>query len=258
MLDIATGTGIWPIQFARQHPEANIIGTDLSLIQPANAPANCSFVKENSEYDDWIFPQPFDFVFMRMVFTCFDNHLTVIKKSFDNLRPGGWIEMQDLSPELICTDGSVAGSYLERWAELMYISGKAAGRDFYVAKRYKELMIEAGFVDVVEDVGPLPGKSSPVSSPSSSSSYIRPGNQPCRIAHPQPGSHIHFLGNPWPEGARYFDLGRWEMTNTIRGVRGVCFRLFREMGMPPEEIEDFVEKVKRDVTNADLHFCWPM
>lgn len=34
VLDIATGTGIWAIQFAKDHPEANVIGTDLSMIQP--------------------------------------------------------------------------------------------------------------------------------------------------------------------------------------------------------------------------------
>lgn len=34
MLDIATGTGISAIQFAKEHPESNVVGTDLSTIQP--------------------------------------------------------------------------------------------------------------------------------------------------------------------------------------------------------------------------------
>jgi tRNA G46 methylase TrmB len=34
VLDIGTGTGIWAIDFADEFPETNIIGTDLSPIQP--------------------------------------------------------------------------------------------------------------------------------------------------------------------------------------------------------------------------------
>jgi methylase of polypeptide subunit release factors len=34
VLDFATGTGIWAIEFADEYPGANVIGTDLSPIQP--------------------------------------------------------------------------------------------------------------------------------------------------------------------------------------------------------------------------------
>lgn len=34
VLDLGTGTGIWAIDFAHQHPEAEVIGIDLSPIQP--------------------------------------------------------------------------------------------------------------------------------------------------------------------------------------------------------------------------------
>lgn len=34
ILDLATGTGIWAIEFAQEYPETVVIGTDLSLIQP--------------------------------------------------------------------------------------------------------------------------------------------------------------------------------------------------------------------------------
>lgn len=160
VLDIATGTGIWAIQFARQHPESNVVGTDLSLIQPTeNAPPNVSFVKEDSEHDEWIFPVPFDYIFLRAVYTCFDDYPGIIKKSFDNLHPGGWIEFNDSAPELICTDGTSAGTALEKWAQLIVQAGALAGRDFYVAKKYKQWILDAGFVDVVEVPMPVPGKS---------------------------------------------------------------------------------------------------
>lgn len=33
VLDLGTGTGIWAIEYADQHPESTIVGTDLSPIQ---------------------------------------------------------------------------------------------------------------------------------------------------------------------------------------------------------------------------------
>lgn len=41
----------------------------------------------------------------------------------------------------------------------MDLGGAAVGRDFKVPKKYKQWLIDIGFVDVVEDVGPLPGTS---------------------------------------------------------------------------------------------------
>jgi len=48
VLDIATGTGLWAIEFGDQFPEANIIGTDLSPIQPTLVPPNVRFFIEDS------------------------------------------------------------------------------------------------------------------------------------------------------------------------------------------------------------------
>ena len=35
VLDVGTGTGIWAIEFGDEFPSAEIIGTDLSAIQPS-------------------------------------------------------------------------------------------------------------------------------------------------------------------------------------------------------------------------------
>lgn len=159
VLDIATGTGIWAIQFARLYPESNVVGTDLSLIQPSNAPNNVSFVKENSEKDDWAHTEPFDFIHMRLVLTCFDDHRVLIRKAFENLQPGGWMEVCDPDFELFSPDNTVEGTAIKRWYDLVVEGGAKAGRDIRVARKYKQMLLDVGFCDVVEDVIPMPGMS---------------------------------------------------------------------------------------------------
>jgi hypothetical protein len=48
VLDIATGTGTWAIEMGDKYPEAEIIGTDLSPIQPDFVPPNVRFFIEDS------------------------------------------------------------------------------------------------------------------------------------------------------------------------------------------------------------------
>lgn len=165
ILDIATGTGIWAIQFAKEHPYSNVVGTDISLIQPLpedpnnmGVPHNVLWVKEDAENQDWTHPYLFDYIHVRLVLSCFDDHLAVIRKAYDNLEPGGWLEMMDPTFEALCTDGTCAGTQIERMFALVLEAGRKVGRDFCVARRYKEFLQQAGFVDVVEEAGPVPGE----------------------------------------------------------------------------------------------------
>jgi tRNA1(Val) A37 N6-methylase TrmN6 len=43
VLDVGTGTGIWAMDFGDEHPEAEVVGVDLSNIQPSFVPPNISF-----------------------------------------------------------------------------------------------------------------------------------------------------------------------------------------------------------------------
>jgi len=66
VIDLGTGTGKWAIEFADLHPSAEVIGTDLSPIQPLSMPPNCRFIVENME-DDWVWEHQFDYVHSRML-----------------------------------------------------------------------------------------------------------------------------------------------------------------------------------------------
>lgn len=65
VLDLGCGTGIWSMDYADAHPNAEVTGIDLSPIQPAWTPPNCSFVIDDIE-DDWAYPSNhFDFIHIR-------------------------------------------------------------------------------------------------------------------------------------------------------------------------------------------------
>lgn len=54
ILDIGTGTGIWAIDMADQYPIAEVVGTDLSPIQPSWVPTNCRFEVDDATLE-WTF-----------------------------------------------------------------------------------------------------------------------------------------------------------------------------------------------------------
>jgi len=65
-IDVGTGTGRWAVEFAEAHPSCQVIGTDLSPIQPTTVPENCSFLVDNFE-EPWVFNEPFDYIHSRML-----------------------------------------------------------------------------------------------------------------------------------------------------------------------------------------------
>ena len=70
VLDLGTGTGIWAIEFADRFPNAHVLGTDLSPIQPTWVPPKCRFEVDDFN-DDWTFAKNhFDFIHLRSLFGC--------------------------------------------------------------------------------------------------------------------------------------------------------------------------------------------
>ena len=55
ILDLGTGTGIWAFDMAYAYPRAEILGIDLSPIQPGWVPPNCKFEVDDMELD-WSYP----------------------------------------------------------------------------------------------------------------------------------------------------------------------------------------------------------
>jgi len=114
-IDLGTGTGIWAIDFADEHPETKVLGVDLSPIQPPFIPPNLMFQIDDLE-EPWIFSQKFDFIYSRMMIGSIANFPALFQQCFDNLSDGGWIETLDISFPIVLSDGEFPkDSAFKKW-----------------------------------------------------------------------------------------------------------------------------------------------
>ncbi|KAF5716199.1 methyltransferase [Fusarium globosum] len=161
VLDAGTGTGVWAIDFADAHPETEVIGIDLSPIQPNFLPTNLQFQVDDLE-DEWTFSYNFDLIFARMMTGSIGDFPKFFAQSFNALSPGGWVECQDITFPPQCDDDTLKkDSYIEQWSSLMIEATNKFGRTAESAKFYKQQMIDAGFVNVTEVVYKWPSNKWP-------------------------------------------------------------------------------------------------
>ncbi|CAG9937432.1 unnamed protein product [Clonostachys rosea f. rosea IK726] len=133
VLDLGTGTGIWAIEFADEHADAELIGVDRMPIQSSWLPPNLSFEIDNVE-DTWTWAKPFDYIFCRAMIGSIENWPRLIKQAFKHLEPGGWLE----------------------WSQLIVEATDRTGRSVTVAPNFKKMMEDAGFEEVEETQVKLP------------------------------------------------------------------------------------------------------
>ncbi|EOD50210.1 putative tam domain methyltransferase protein [Neofusicoccum parvum UCRNP2] len=154
-LDIGTGTGMWALDFADKYPACEVIGTDLSAIQPSWTSPNCKFIIDDANAD-WLFANQkghFDFIHARYLYPGgIEDWDKLWRQAFDHLRPGGWVEHQEPTSMFFAADPAfeaVKGeSQAWYWQECVNEASKKIGRKFNIAHEQKERMVKAGFVNV--------------------------------------------------------------------------------------------------------------
>ncbi|CAI4214419.1 unnamed protein product [Parascedosporium putredinis] len=132
VLDLGTGTGIWAVDFADQHPECEID----------------DFLKP------WTFPaDEFDFIHLRCLYGCVPDFPALYRQAFEHLKPGGWIECVEMDVLIESDHVTIPEDHVfNTWANVLYEGGRKLGCPFDVCKEHNmlEYVKKAGFVDIVE------------------------------------------------------------------------------------------------------------
>ncbi|KAI1499756.1 S-adenosyl-L-methionine-dependent methyltransferase [Biscogniauxia marginata] len=215
VLDIATGTGIWAIEFAIKNPESEVTGTDLSPIQPQYLPENCRFEIDDAE-DEWTFSKPFDFVHGRALMSCFNDPGRVIRHAFEHLAPGGYIELQDALFPMNWIGEPPTQSALYRWNERMLEGVQRLGRSWSNVQHYGRYFAEAGFEGIVD-------------------------------------RRYYWPTSPWAKGRHYKTVSLYFQEDMIAGLEAMSLKVLGILGMSPAQVREFVEEVKRDFRDLNMH-----
>ncbi|KAG6118377.1 hypothetical protein E4U14_006938 [Claviceps sp. LM454 group G7] len=105
ILDVGTGTGTWAIEVGDKYPSAKVRGIDIAPIQPEWVPPNVSFLVDDCE-QDWI-ERDVDLAHFRYTIVALKDTTKVLGHAFESLRPGGWIELQEIQLTSLCDDGTM-------------------------------------------------------------------------------------------------------------------------------------------------------
>jgi len=217
VLDAGTGTGIWAIEFADEHPEATVLGTDLSPIQPSRIPPNYSFNVHDIE-SDWTFGRSFDFIHLRFLNFGMRNWRKFFRRAFEHLEPGGWLEVHEFATNLQCVASTPRGNpATAAWAQAVQTAAAKIGIDTVCAANFGPMLQEAGFQDynVVRPIWPI---------------------------------------GPWVESEKGQKLGTWARQNFIAGMDGISLAfLTRVEQWTREQIDALLVQVREEMLNPEVH-----
>ncbi|KAI6477839.1 hypothetical protein MCOR17_000330 [Pyricularia oryzae] len=220
VLDAGCGTGCWALDFADEHPESEVIGVDLSPIQPSFVPPNVTFYVDDIEAE-WTFSQPFDFIYMRMLSASIADWPKLIDQAYNNLTPGGWIEFLDPIYPMDCDDGTFPkDGALYKWSFLLNEAATKLGSSLDSGLTYKQMLLDRGFSNVRQ------------------------------VTYKWPI-------NDWAADSKHKKIGLYSQENIMQGLQALSLALFtRALHWTAEELEVFLVDVRRDLKNRNVHAYW--
>lgn len=187
-----------------------------------SVPPNVSFEVDDLE-KEWTWTRKFDFIFARMMLGCFEDLPRIIQVAFDNLEPGGYLELQDMALPAQSDDKTLhPDSYLAEWCRLCFEAGLNLKRPIFPVTEYKNYLAAAGFEDIVEVQRKWPT-------------------------------------NNWPRDREFKELGILAYANIAGGLEGLSLAHFtRGLQWTPDRTRLFCMQTRDDLRETTIHAYWPM
>ncbi|KAH9243269.1 hypothetical protein K456DRAFT_1716874 [Colletotrichum gloeosporioides 23] len=222
VLDVGTGTGVWAVEFGDEHPEAEVLGVDLSAIQPDFAPPNVKFEIDDIE-EPWTFAQPFDYIHSRMMTSSLSDWRVYLQRCYES-RPGPrWLLRDERDGPPLSDDGTLRPEHaLHRYLALVFSALEKSGRAFQSIPALRGMMLDIGFRDVTM-------------------------------------TKYKWPTNPWAKDAKHKKIGAWNNENLNAGVEAWAMAPFtRVHGWTRVEVQGFLVDVRKDLGDRRIHAYWPM
>ncbi|KAG5659824.1 hypothetical protein KAF25_002383 [Fusarium avenaceum] len=218
-VDIGTGTGIWAMDFADEFPNAKVIGTDISPIQPSWLPPNLEFQIDDCT-QEWTFQEnSLDYVHMRFLVGSIVDWTALYKQAYKCLKPGGWIESHEAGPTIKSDDDSIpAESALGQWGKLFLEGGRRLRRPFSILEDdvQRQGMKEAGFTSIHEEEVKLP------------------------------------IGG-WSSDPKTKEAGQYFQAAILQDIEGTLMFIANLLGWAKEEIHVFAARYRKEIKSKNHH-----
>ncbi|KAF5664741.1 hypothetical protein FHETE_7013 [Fusarium heterosporum] len=202
---------------AQKYPHCSVLGVDIEPVKPPYTRPNCSFMTMDITHD-WDLPDggDFDFIHIRQLGDIHDKR-ALLQSAFNNLRPGGWVELTEWIAHLHSPNHSLNGTAFRRWNDLLEQGMRNMGTSVKYPNKFKPLLQEIGFERIIETRNGAPTNS------------CYPGKKLQRIGH--------LMTQNW-----------------LLILEPLTMPVFTQaLGWSPEQVKTFLSDVRKEIGNTKYH-----